>query len=156
MPIDYNAMAATATRLLTENGVPMSLRRRQPVSFDAVTGTSTENPPQDLPTRGAFQRISEFYQVTARGVGGVMKTDDVNSTDRQIVLDRSQLPKIDDLLVAAGPAMESAVQQLKLGTINEAAFRALLATQGELWQVLDVESKAPAGIPVAYVVTVRK
>lgn len=156
MPIDYNAMAATATRLLTENGVPMSLRRRQPVSFDSVTGTATENPPQDLPTRGAFQRISTFYQVTARGVGGVMKTDDVDSTDRQIVLDRSQLPQLDDLLVAAGPTMETAVQQLRLGTLTEADFRALLATDGELWQILDVESKTPAGIPVAYIATVRK
>lgn len=156
MPIDYAALAATATRLLIENGVPMALRRRQPASFDPITGTSTDNPPKDLPTTGVFRRIDLFMQVTGRGVGGVPRVDNVVSTDRAVTIDGSQIPQIDDLLVAPGDAMTDAVQQWRQGILNEAAFRALLATQGELWQVVDAEKKNPGGVLIASVLTVRK
>jgi hypothetical protein len=128
MAIDFNAMAATATRLLTENGIPMAFRRRGAQVYDPTTGKAVDAGSQDLPTVGAFQRRSRFYQVTGRGVGGVQRVDNVLMQERTVIVGPAVEPQLNDLLVV----------------------------NGEEFQILDIEVKNPAGVPIAYLLTVRR
>ena len=128
--INYQEMAATARRLLRENGTKMALRRTPQQTYDPSTGTAQSQPSVDLPTFGAFQRRSRFYQVTGRGVGGVQRVDNVLMQERTVIIDATQTPQLNDYLVTVA--------------------------DGQVWQILDIEEKSPSGVPLAYVLTVRR
>lgn len=92
MSIDYASVAATATRLLTDDGQPMTLRRTIPGTYDPVTGTTTGGSTQDLPTTGVFTKISTTYALT----------NQVESGDRMVLIDGSQKPQMTDKLIVDG------------------------------------------------------
>jgi hypothetical protein len=87
--IDYNRLAATATRLLTDNGQPMALRRTSGGTFDPVTGTTTGQSTADLATVGVKTKITLEY--AAR--------NNVQEGDELMLLDASQEPLPTDKLV---------------------------------------------------------
>lgn len=89
MSIDYAHMAATATRLLTENGQSMALRRASGGTFDPVTGTTTGASSEDLPTVGILQAITTSYALA----------NEVEDGDRLAMVDASQEPALTDKLV---------------------------------------------------------
>ena len=101
--INYNRMAKVAARLLAPepngSGMPMWLRRTTPGTYDPETQTSTGTTYTDLLTSGLWQAQSSDYQVTARGLGGVVKVSDIEYEDRQAIIDASQVPQLDDKLV---------------------------------------------------------
>ena len=82
MSIDYASLAATATRLLTDDGQPMTLRRTVPGTSDPVTGTTTGGSTQDLATTGIFTKIGTGYALT----------NQVEAGDRMALIDGSQAP----------------------------------------------------------------
>ena len=80
--INYTSLAATATRLLTDDGQPMTLRRTVPGTYDPVTGTTTGGSTQDLATTGIFTKIGTGYALT----------NQVEAGDRMALIDGSQAP----------------------------------------------------------------
>lgn len=89
MSINYSSMAATATRLLTDNGQPVALRRTVGATYDPVTGTYSGGSTQDLPMVGAFVHISSQYKLA----------NNVQVGDRMMWVDASQTPTVGDSLV---------------------------------------------------------
>jgi hypothetical protein len=89
MSIDYNRMAATATRLLTDNGQPMALRRTSGGTFDPVTGTTTGQSTADLATVGVMLDIDTSYALA----------NEVQDGDLLAMVDASQTPLLTDKLV---------------------------------------------------------
>lgn len=103
MAIDYTKMAATAARLLAPppkgNGMPMWLRRTTVGGYDSESQQTTGSTFVDMLTSGLWQDRSEDWQVTARGLGGVVKVSDIEYEDRQAVISAQVAPKLDDKLV---------------------------------------------------------
>lgn len=89
MAINYARMAATATRLLTDNGQPMALRRTSGGTFDPVTGTTTGQSTADLATVGIMEAIGTGYALA----------NEVQDGDLLAMIDASQAPLLTDKLV---------------------------------------------------------
>lgn len=89
MSINYSSMTATATRLLTGNGQPVTLRRTVGATYDPVTGTYSGGSTQDLPMVGAFVQISSQYKLA----------NNVQDGDRLMWVDASQAPMVGDSIV---------------------------------------------------------
>jgi hypothetical protein len=132
MAINYARLAAVATKLLQPApvgaGMALALRRVTPGTYNPAAGTATGDTTTDLPTVGAWVAQSADYQVTGRGVGGVVRVSDVLSQDRTMVIDGSVAPQLEDKLMVAGAP----------------------------WQVLAITIIQPALTPIAYRCVVRQ
>lgn len=134
MPINYVRMAAIATKLLSPppvgSGMSVLLSRVVTATYDPVQGAQNSSEVNYFTTIGAWVAQSADYQVTGRGVGGVVRVSDVLSQDRTIVLDGSVEPTLSDLLLITG--------------------------DNHPWQVLSITKIAPTTVPIAYRCVVRK
>jgi hypothetical protein len=102
MPINYASLAKTVTRLLKADGIPVALRRVTPGVYDPAAGVPTGDTTAVLPTVGVWVAQTADYQVTGRGVGGVVRVSDILSSDRTMVLDGSVAPQLNDKLIVPG------------------------------------------------------
>jgi hypothetical protein len=139
MPIDYNKMAAVATRLLSPppkgNGMPIALRRKVPGTYDPETGKISGETTVNLPAIGLWQARSADYQVVGRGVGGVVKVSDIESEDRQMII------------AAVNPDGSIVVPQLDDKVVVE----------GQAWQILsEPKIVKPTTVAIGYVLLMRK
>lgn len=133
MAIDYNRMAAIATKLLSPpplgSGMPIALRRTTPGTFDPESGQNIGDSTTDLPTIGLWQSRSADYQITGRGVGGVARVSNIESQDRQMIIDGSVAPLLTDKVIV----------------------------DGETWQILSQPKIIkPTTVPIAYILAMRK
>jgi len=133
MAIDYNRMAKIATRLLQPpprgNGTVIHLLRTVPGTYDSETGLVGGASHQILQTVGIWLARSADYQITGRGVGGVVKTSNVESQDRELLIDGSVAPQLDDKVMF----------------------------EGQAWQVLgEPRIIKPTTVAIAYIMVMRK
>lgn len=132
MPINYNRMAGIATKLLSPppkgSGMAIALRRIVPGTYNPETQTVSGGSTVDYPTIGLWQTRSEDYQITGRGIGGVVKVSDVLSQDRGMVIDGSVEPQLTDKIIV----------------------------DGEAWQILSIVVIKPTTVPIAYRLVTRK
>ena len=124
----YDDMAGVATELLTEFGMPIVLRRFNPGTYDDEGQVLVGSTTTDYPTIGLWQTRSQDYQITGRGVGGVVRVSDVLSEDRGMIIDGSVEPTLTDKIIVDG------------GT----------------WQILSIVVVKPTNIPIAYRLVTRK
>jgi hypothetical protein len=88
MAIDYVGLAATATRLLTENGKAAVYIRATPItSSDPVAGTVTQGTAVDTSVAAVEIQYNEAYQPGAL----------IQSGDRMYALDAA--PGLEDMLI---------------------------------------------------------
>ncbi len=133
MAINYAKMAAICTRLLQPppkgNGTVINLLRKVPGSYNVETGIVSGAMTVVLPTVGIWLARSADYQITARGLGGVVKTSNVESQDRELLIDGSVAPQLDDKVVF----------------------------EGQNWQVLgEPKIIKPTTVAIAYIMVMRK
>ncbi len=110
MAIDYNRMAKIATKLLQPppkgNGTVIQLLRAVPGAYNSETGLISGASNKVLSTVGIWLARSADYQITGRGVGGVVKTSNVESQDRELLIDGSVAPQLDDKVMFEGQAWQ--------------------------------------------------
>ncbi|HET9819647.1 MAG TPA: hypothetical protein VFP92_10840 [Rhodanobacteraceae bacterium] len=96
MSLDYAGMAATVTRLLGDNGQPVTLRKSVGATYDPVTGTYSGGSTQDLPMVGVFVQISSQYKLA----------NNVQDGDRLMWVDASQTPAMGDSIVVVADVLK--------------------------------------------------
>lgn len=57
----YSGLAATATKLLTEKGQPMIIRRTGVTTRDPAAGSVTESPPVDYDVKGILVGYKDYF-----------------------------------------------------------------------------------------------
>lgn len=91
----YSGLAATATKLLTEKGRLMIIRRKGMASSDPAAGTVTESPPVDYTVNGVLVGYKDFFAAT----------DLVQRGDRKALIEAGVVtPTKEDQLIVDGRA----------------------------------------------------
>ena len=92
MSFNYASMAATATRLLTNFGQAMAIRRVTGAAYNAVTGAVTGGTSADTACVGLFVGINASFAANFDIVAG----------DQIAIVDASIAPVLSDRLVVSG------------------------------------------------------
>lgn len=123
--VDFVNLAATAERLINENGRPLVLKRGTAPGddYDPVTGEPT------APTPGGSTEFPIRAVVLSMTTGYAMKVGQENVHAR-------------DRLLLMGPAVQPLEQDV-------------ISFDGEDWNVVRVEETAPNGLPLTYTCQVR-
>lgn len=91
----YSGLAATATKLLTDKGQQMTIRRKGVTSSDPAAGTVTELPPVDYTVNGVLVGYKDFLATT----------DLIQRGDRKALIEAGVVtPTKEDQLIADGRA----------------------------------------------------
>lgn len=96
MAFDYASMAATATRLLTDFGQTMVVRRLSGGTYNAVTGSVSGDTTTNTNVVGLFVQINAAYAQEFSIVAG----------DRIAIIDDTVAPLVSDRLVVSSAAYE--------------------------------------------------
>lgn len=123
--MDYVALAVTATKLISEFGVEMTLRSASAADvYDPVTGEITPTgAATDTVVRGVLVTPTAEY---SQSIGG-----NIEAQDMLIYLETKVYPNLSDVLVFTSDTII------------------------ETWNIVNVQEIRPASVPLLYIVQVR-
>ena len=114
----YSQMADTASRLITQFGQSITIKRNTGGSVHPVTGVVTAGTTASLTAKGILKAYPDNLIDGTR----------ITKSDRMLILDDSQVPVMTDKITV----------------------------QSQDWNIEDITTSNPAGVPLVYFVQVRK